>query len=457
VYSTRRKLLKNRVGSGLILLLSNDESPMNYRANTYPYRQESSFLYYVGLNSPGLAAVIDIDESRETLFGQDAGIEDIIWMGPQPLLKERSRKVSIAETLPFCKLEEVLRSALLSGRKIHFLPPYRPEKSILLEKVLGIRHDAVGLHASRELVSAVVTQRSIKNEEEIEQIERALAVTRSMYEMALEKTRPGIIEAEIAGHMEGTALARGMRMAFPPIVTIHGETLHNHQRGNTLKKGDMLLIDSGAESPMGYASDITRTLPVSGSFTLRQREIYEIVQRANEAAIQAVRPGVRYRDIHLLAATTITRGLMNLGLMRGTIDEAVKQGAHALFFPHGIGHMMGLDVHDMEDLGEAFVGYDRHTKRSDQFGLSSLRLARKLQPGFVMTVEPGIYFIPALIEQWEGEKRLSSFIRYSQVKKYLDFGGIRIEDNVLVTATGRRILGRPIPKKAEAVEAAATI
>jgi Xaa-Pro aminopeptidase len=436
----------------LILFLSNDESPMNYRANTYPYRQESSFLYYLGLNSPGLAAVLDIDENRETVFGQDVGIEDIIWMGPQPSLKGRSRKVGIAETLPFGKLEEVLRSALRSGRKIHYLPPYRPEKSVLLERVLGIRHDSVGLHASRELVSAVVAQRSIKNGEEIEQIERALAVTRSMYELALERTRPGIIEAEIAGHMEGAALACGMRMAFPPIVTIHGETLHNHQRGNILKKGDMLLIDSGAESPMGYASDITRTLPVSGVFTLRQREIYEIVQRANEAAIRAVRPGVLYRAIHLHAARTIARGLMDLGLMRGEINEAVKQGAHALFFPHGIGHMMGLDVHDMEDLGEAFVGYDRHTKRSTQFGLSSLRLARKLQPGFVMTVEPGIYFIPALIEQWEGEKRLSSFIRYSQVKKYLDFGGIRIEDNVLVTARSHRVLGPPIPKSIAGIE-----
>ncbi len=451
-YVARRKGLKNQVASGLILFLSNGESPMNYPANTYPFRQESSFLYFFGLDSSDLAAVLDIEENRETIFGGDIGIDDIIWMGPQPSLRERSRKIGISDTQPFDKLESILRTALQLGRKIHYLPPYRPEKAILIEKLLGIRPSAAIQHSSRELIQAVVDQRSVKSREEVEQIEEALTVTRNMFDLAMQSTHPGITEAEIAGKMEGTALSSGMRMAFPPIVTIHGETLHNHHRENRLKKGDMLLIDSGVESPMGYASDITRTLPASGAFTIRQKEIYEIVRRAQEAAIGAVRPGVFYRDIHLLAGRTITQGLKELGLMRGDIDEAVSQGAHALFFPHGIGHMMGLDVHDMEDLGETSVGYDRHTKRSTQFGLSALRLARKLQPGFVMTVEPGVYFIPALIRQWQNEKRFSSFIGYPRVNQYLDFGGIRIEDDVLVTGKGRRTLGPPILRSVAEIE-----
>lgn len=455
-YVARRKRLQRQVGSGLILLLSNGESPMNYPANTYPFRQESSFLYFIGMNSPDLAAVLDIEENRETIFGNDIGIDDIVWMGPQPSLKERGRKTGITDIQPFEKLKSVLHAALQLGRKIHYLPPYRPEKAILIETLLGIRPAAAKQYASRELIQAIVDQRSVKSREEIGQIEDALTVTRDMFALAMKCTHPGIVEAEVAGKMEGTALSRGMRMAFPPIVTIHGETLHNPHRENLLKKGDMLLIDSGAESPMGYASDITRTLPVSGTFSARQKEIYEVVRRTQEAAIAAVRPGVFYRDIHLLAGRTIAQGLKELGLMRGDIDEAVNQGAHALFFPHGIGHMMGLDVHDMEDLGETSVGYDRHTKRSSQFGLSALRMARKLRPGYVMTVEPGVYFIPALISQWQNEKRSSSFIRYSRVNRYLDFGGIRIEDNILVTGKGRRVLGPPIPKSTTEIESRMT-
>ena len=451
-YVARRKRLKSQVGSGLILFLSNGESPMNYPANTYPYRQESSFLYFFGLNSPDLAAVLDIEENRETIFGNDIGIDEIVWMGPQPSLKERSRKIGIADTQPFEKLKSILHTALQQGRKIHYLPPYRPEKTILIETLLGIRPAAAKQYASRELIQAVVDQRSVKSREEIEQIEGALTVTRNMFDLAMKCTRPGIVEAEIAGKIEGTALSCGMRMAFPPIVTIHGETLHNPHLESRLIKGAMLLVDSGAESRLGYASDITRTLPVNGTFSIRQKEIYEVVRRAQEAAIGAIQPGVFYRDIHLLAGRTIAQGLKELGLMRGDIDEAVNQGAHALFFPHGIGHMMGLDVHDMEDLGETSVGYDRHTKRSTQFGLSALRLARKLRPGFVMTVEPGVYFIPALIRQWQNEKRFPSFIRYPQVLQYLDFGGIRIEDNVLVTGAGRRILGPPILKTIAEIE-----
>ncbi len=445
-YSERRKILKRRVGSGLILFLGNDESPMNYAANTYPFRQDSTFLYYFGLNMPGLAAVIDVDADRDLLFGNDAELSDIIWVGPQPLLSERGRTCGVRETFPFDRLAEVLQEAVQAQRRIHFLPPYRGEQSILIEKLLGIQHAALPHYISPKLVQAVVDQRSLKSREEIAEIESALAVTRKMHLQAQEMVRPGLYEREVVAAMEQIATAAGYPFAFPPIVSKNCETFHNPYHHNRLNKGEMLLVDAGCETPSGYASDITRTIPVSGAFSTRQREIYEVVLSAQLAAIAALKPGIPFRQVHLRAARTIAAGLKELGLMRGDTAEAVRQGAHALFFPHGLGHLMGLDVHDMENLGENYVGYSEKFKRSSQFGFAYLRFAKELRPGLVITIEPGIYFVPALIKRWQAEKKLTSYIDYARVNRYLNFHGIRIEDNVLITRGGHRVLGKPIPK-----------
>jgi len=453
-YQQRRKKLGRQVKSGLLLFLSNGESPMNYPANTFHYRQDSSFLYFFGLNFPGLAAVIDIDEDRQTVFGNDLDLEDIIWMGPQPSLKSRCAKVGIADTRPLAELGDMLQQAVRQGRQVHFLPPYRSENALWLERLLGIRAATIKDYASLEFVKAVVAQRELKSAEEIKEIEAALAVSAAMYREAMAMAQPGIYEREIAGWIEGIALAGGGQLAFPAIVTVHGETLHNHFHGNRLQEGDLLLIDAGAETESGYASDITRTVPVGGRFDPGQRAVYQAVLDMQLTAITMMRPGVSFRSVHLKAAAVLVDRLKDLGLMKGAPAEAVAAGAHALFFPHGLGHQMGLDVHDMEDLGEVHVGYDDKTQRSQQFGLAYLRMARKLEPGHVLTVEPGIYFIPALIDQWRAEKKHAAFIRYDQVEKFRGFGGVRIEDDVLVTPRGCRVLGLPIPKSAADIEAA---
>lgn len=453
-FQQRRAKLARQVKSGLLLFLGNNESPMNYPANTYHYRQDSSFLYFFGLNFPGLAAVIDIEEGRQMVFGNDVDMEDIIWMGPQPALKSRCAGIGISDSRPLAELGAVLQTAVRQGRKVHFLPPYRSENALWLEKLLGIRAGMVKDYASIEFVKAVVAQRALKSPEEIGAIEAAVTVSAAMYREAMAMAQPGIYEREIAGWIAGIALAGGGQLAFPAIVTVHGETLHNHCHANRLQEGDLLLIDSGAETEGGYASDITRTIPVGGRFDPLQRAVYETVLDMQQTAIAMVRPGISFRSVHLRAAAVLVERLKDLGLMKGATDDAVSAGAHALFFPHGLGHMMGLDVHDMEDLGEAWVGYDDKFKRSRQFGLAYLRMARKLEPGHVLTVEPGIYFIPALIDQWRAEKRHAQFIRYDRVDKLRGFGGIRIEDDVLVTPRGRRVLGPAIPKEAADVEAA---
>ena len=455
-YQQRRNKLNKQVRSGLLLFLSNGESPMNYPANTYHYRQDSTFLYFFGLNFPGLAAIIDIDENRQTVFGNDLEMEDIIWMGPQPTLKSRCLKVGITHSQPLCQLGETLQKAVRQGRKIHFLPPYRSENAMWLERLLGIRAESAKNYASAEFVKAAIAQRSLKSQEEIKEIEAALTISAAMYREAMAMAQPGVYEREIAGRIEGIALAGGGQLAFPAIVTIHGETLHNHYHGNRLQKGDLLIIDSGCETETGYASDITRTLPVGGKFDSRQKAVYETVLDMQLSAIAMIRPGISYRSVHLKACEILVERLKQMNLMKGGARDAVAAGAHALFFPHGLGHMMGLDVHDMEDLGETYVGYDETTKRSQQFGLAYLRLAKKLEPGHVLTVEPGIYFIPALIDQWRAEKKSAAFINYAEVDKYRKFGGIRIEDNVLVIPRGGRVLGPPIPKEIAAVQMAVT-
>lgn len=456
-YTKRRDLLKTQVGSGLVLFLGNEESPMNYPANTYHFRQDSSFLYFFGLDSPGLAGVIDIDDHKDLLFGDDIGIEDIIWMGYLPTLKERAAKVGVKHTASGKDLEGMLKEAVQKGRPVHYLPPYKTDTLMKIQALLGIPADEAKSRSSLELVKAVIGQRSLKSDDEVRQIEIALKTTYKMYISAMRLAQPGIYEKDIVGRIDGIAIADGGITAFPTILSIDGQILHNHSHKNLLRKGKLLVVDAGAESPMHYAADITRTIPVGGKFTSKQKDIYEIVLAGQERAIKAIRPGVKYKDIHLQTAKIMASGLKAVGLMKGDVDEAVSQGAHALFFPHGLGHMLGLDVHDMENLGENHVGYDASVKRSDQFGLAYLRMAKELRPGFVMTVEPGIYFIPALIDKWKKEKKGHSFIAFDKLAAYSDFGGIRIEDDVLVTKEGGRVLGKPIPKKPAKVEAAVAV
>mgnify|MGYP000695868106 FL=1 len=452
VYRSRRQVLKQKLGSGVALFPGNKEAPINYPANTYYFRQDSSFLYFFGLDSPNLYGLIDIDEDREIIFGDDLSLEDIIWMGHQPRLIERARKVGIKEVKPLKELEPAIKNCLSAGRQIHYLPPYRQETILELARLLGKPAEEVKPGASKELIKATVALRSIKEEIEIKEIESALNITREMYLTAMKMARPGKTEWELVGAMEGIALSHGCHLAFPTILTINGQILHNHDHSNRLIKGKLLVIDAGVESTEHYASDITRTLPVGWKFNQKQKEIYEIVLKAQEQAIQAIKPGLPYKEVHLQTCRIIASGLKDLGLMKGNIEEAVEKGAHALFFPHGLGHMLGLDVHDMEGLGEDYVGYNESIKRSEQFGLGYLRLARTLEPGFVLTVEPGIYFIPPLIAQWKKEKKHAEFINYQRVMEYIDFGGIRIEDDVLVTRDGHKVLGRKIPKTVAEIE-----
>jgi Xaa-Pro aminopeptidase len=452
VYSSRRNRLRSLVSSGIILMPGNPEAAMNYPANTYHYRQDSNFLYYFGLDHPDFAGVMDVDNGKDIIFGNDLDMDDIIWMGPQPSVKDQAAKAGVINTVPLSKLESFVKEALAKGRRVHIVKPYRGEVLIWLESLLGVHHSQVKNFISEELIRGIVTMRSIKEDIEIAELEKAIDVAYLMHTTGMKMAKPGVIEQEIAGAIEGIALSHYGPVSFPVILSIDGQTLHNHYHGNTLREGRMLVIDAGCESALHYASDITRTVPVGGKFNQRQKEIYEIVLKTNTETIKAIKPGTYYREVHLLAAKTIASGLKDLGLMKGNIDEAVAQGAHALFFPHGLGHMLGLDVHDMEGLGENFVGYDSTVSRSDQFGFAFLRMARKLEPGFVITDEPGIYFIPALIDQWRSEGRFTEFINYDKVETYKDFGGIRIEDDVLVTADGYRVLGKPIPKTVEEVE-----
>ena len=452
VYIQRRNRLKEKIKSGLILFLGNEESSMNYPGNPYHFRQDSTFLYFFGLDFPALAAVIDIDEDKEIVFGNDVEIEDIIWMGFQPLLIVRAMGAGINETAPLNQLEETVKKAMQKGKKVHFLPPYRPETRLKLAQLLGLQPDVTGENPSKELIKEVVAQRSVKIDEEIDEMEKAHRVSYEMHTTAMRMAKTGVYEREIVGEIEGIAFSHGCQLSFPTILTIDGQILHNHYHGNVLKEGRLLVNDSGAESEMHYASDITRTFPVGGKFTERQKEIYEIVLHSQETAIHSIKPGIKYREIHLKVSKIIASGLKDLGLIKGDIEDAVREGVHAMFFPHGLGHLIGLDVHDMEDLGEDYVGYDDKTKRSDQFGFAYLRFAKELQPGHALTVEPGIYFIPALIDKWKGEKKLAQFIDYEKVDKYKDFGGIRIEDNVLVTEDGSRVLGKSIPKKVRELE-----
>ena len=454
IYRHRRNCLASDMGTGVILFLGNTQSPINFLDNVYPFRQDSSFLYFWGLENSGLAAVIDVDASRETIFGDDMTLEESVWAGSQPSLVSLCEKAGVQAVEPADHLENVLSKAVNSGRPIHFLPQFRADNILKLSLLLNISPEAVGKGSTLEMIRAVVSQRSIKSDAEIDQIEKAIDLSYRMQLLAMKMATPGMVEQEVVGAMESLVYAEGgSRMAFPTIFSIRGDVLHNPYHQNTMQADDLAINDSGAESPLRYASDITRTIPVGGTFNTRQKEIYQVVMDSQEAAIQAIRPGIAFRDIHTLACRVLTKGLQEIGLMTGDVEASLAAGAHALFMPAGLGHMMGLDVHDMENLGEDFVGYTDTIKRSTQFGRHKLRMARKLEPGFVLTVEPGIYFISQLMAQWKASGNFDVFIDFKKVETYMGFGGVRIEDDVLVTESGYRVLGKPIPKSIEDVEA----
>ncbi len=453
VYKRRRENLKRSLSKGVYLIMGNNETPMNYPANTYHFRQDSNFLYFYGLDIAGMAAIIDIDNDKEIIFADDIDIDDIIWMGPQPSVKELASKCLINETQPFSKLADYLEKSKKADRKIHFLPPYKHDNMIYLNKVLGVPFEKMKEEASLEFILAVVALRNVKEQVEIEEIDKACNIGYLMHTTSMRMTKPGLYEREIAGVMEGVSLSYGSVPSFPIILTKNGQTLHNHYHGNKLKEGDLLLQDAGAQTPMYYASDNTRTLPVGGKFTSKQKEVYEVVLNAINGSIKLMKPRIKYLDVHLSASEILASGLKDLGLMKGNIKEAVKLGAHALFMPHGLGHMMGLDVHDMEDLGQINVGYDKETRPSDIFGTAFLRMGRELKPGYVLTNEPGIYFIPELIDIWKKEGKFTDFINYAKLNEYRDFGGIRLEDDILITENGSRIMGdKRIPISVKEVE-----
>ncbi|MBF0303808.1 MAG: aminopeptidase P N-terminal domain-containing protein [Desulfamplus sp.] len=456
-YVQRRKFLREHLKSGIALFLGHDESPMNFADNTYPFRQDSSFLYFWGHNLPGLTAVIDIDEGIDYLFGNDAGIDELIWTGEQPSIKSLAQSAGINRTGSIPELETFLQKSLLHKRNIHLLPPYRASTKLKIIKYFGesflIKMES---KPSIEFIKAVIAQRQIKTEEEVAQIEDAVNIAVDMHIEAIKMAKIGMTEQQVVSVIYKKIAEAGVSISFTPIATTRGETLHNHFYGNRLKSGDLFLLDSGVENRMHYSSDLSSTFPVDSNFTSLQKDVYSITLDAHEAAVAALAPTIPFKDVHFKASKAIASGLKSIGLMKGDVNEAVALGAHTLFFPCGTGHMMGLDVHDMEDLGEVYVGYDGEPK-STQFGLKSLRLAKPLKAGFVLTIEPGIYFIPALIDKWEEEKRFIDFINYQELNSckrelYRTFGGIRNEENYLITDTDARLLGKPKPKTIEEIE-----
>lgn len=449
-YVQRRARLKKNMGSGILLFLGNDEQGLHYADNTFRYRQDSTFLYYFGLSFAGLSAIIDIDEDKEIIFGDELTIDHIVWMGTQPTLKEKSERVGITENRPYGKIAEYLQKAIQKGRVVHYLPPYRAEHKLKLMEWLNIR--PAEQSGSVPFIRAVVAQRNYKSAEEIVEIEKACDVTADMHITAMKVLRPGMYEYEVVAEMNRIAEMNNCQLSFATIATINGQTLHNHYHGNKVKAGDLFLIDAGAEVESGYAGDMSSTVPADKTFTSRQRMVYEVQNAMHLESVKALRPGIPYMQVYELSARVMVEGLKELGLMKGDPEEAVREGAHALFYPHGLGHMMGLDVHDMENLGELWVGYNGQPK-STQFGRKSQRLAIPLEPGFVHTVEPGIYFIPELIDRWKGEKKFAAFINYDKVEEYRNFGGIRNEEDYLITESGARRLGKKIPLTPEEVEA----
>ena len=462
VYARRRQTLVAKMADsaaegkrGIALFIGNTEAPAQYKDNCYKFRQDSTWLYFFGIDQPLYAAIIDLDNGNETIFANDVEIGDIIWMGPQPSVASVAASVGVEKSAPYTDLNAAVAKVLAEGRPVHFVKPSRYYNTMKIASLLGCGTDEVAGRFSLALTKAIISMRLVKEDCEIEAIDDACNLGYEMHTVARNSIVPGIIEQEIVGKMDGVTLSKGWGVSFPTILTQHGETLHNHLHDKIIEPGKLMVIDAGAESNVHYASDFTRTYPTSGKFTAKQREIYQIVCDCNEFAFSMTRPGISYREVHLKTMHLMLEELRALDIVRGDVQDMVEAGIAGLFMPHGLGHNMGLDVHDMEDYGENYVGYDDDQSRSPQLGLGSLRMARKLVPGNVITDEPGIYFIPALIEKWKSEKTDQGFVNYSKLESYYDFGGIRLEDDVLVTADGARRLGKErLPISPDDVEAA---
>ena len=462
VYARRRQTLVAKMADsaaegkrGIALFIGNTEAPAQYKDNCYKFRQDSTWLYFFGIDQPLYAAIIDLDNGNETIFANDVEIGDIIWMGPQPSVASVAASVGVEKSAPYTDLNAAVAKVLAEGRPVHFVKPSRYYNTMKIASLLGCGTDEVAGRFSLALTKAIISMRLVKEDCEIEAIDDACNLGYEMHTVARNSIVPGIIEQEIVGKMDGVTLSKGWGVSFPTILTQHGETLHNHLHDKIIEPGKVMVIDAGAESNVHYASDFTRTYPTSGKFTAKQREIYQIVCDCNEFAFSMTRPGISYREVHLKTMHLMLEELRALDIVRGDVQDMVEAGIAGLFMPHGLGHNMGLDVHDMEDYGENYVGYDDDQSRSPQLGLGSLRMARKLVPGNVITDEPGIYFIPALIEKWKSEKTDHGFVNYSKLESYYDFGGIRLEDDVLVTADGARRLGKErLPISPDDVEAA---
>ncbi|WP_246474874.1 aminopeptidase P family protein [Pedobacter roseus] len=453
VYLQRRAALKSKLNSGILLFLGNEESPMNYKDNTYHFRQDSTFLYYFGISEPSLAAIINLDEDETILFGNEMGIDDIVWMGRQKTLAEKSEDSGLTKVLPLDQLDSYLNQYQAKKQAVHFLPPYRPENKIKLAAWFNIPIGELKERASLPFIRAVVAQRSVKSAEEIVELDRAASISADIHLMVMQQAKPGMYERDLAAKIQGAALASGGDLAYPVILTVRGEILHNHYHGNQLQEGQLVLNDSGVETALGYAGDLTRTFPVGKKFSPEQKDVYDIVLNAYTHAKNLLAPGVRYLDVHLASCKMLAQGLKDIGLMKGNIDDAVQAGAHAMFFQCGTGHMMGLDVHDMEDLGEQYVGYtDDLVKNTTQFGLKSLRLGKALEAGYVLTVEPGVYIIPELIDRWKAANQFTEFINYDKLEQFRNFSGIRVEDDFLVTENGSRMLGKHLALTTEEIE-----
>ena len=454
VYEARRCALRARLERGLVLMVGAQDASTNYRSNIYPFVQDSSFAYFFGLRLPDLIGLIDLDAGEDWLFGTDMDLDSLIWHGPLPSLADRAASVGVQRTGSPAVLSDRLRMAVLQKRNVHFTPPYRGRAVLQLSELLDRSPSAVRQGASEALIHAIVALREVKDDREIAQIEAALAVTDEMHRAAMAATRPGVFEREVVAEMERVMRRRDWQPAYPFIFSKRGEILHCQDYGNRLEAGDIVINDSGTSSGMGYASDITRTLPVSGQFSSRQRHLYELVLASQDSAITAMRPGTPFIELHKLAMKILVDGLMGLDIFRGDPWEIVETGAYAIVCQAGLGHQLGLDVHDMEGLGEDFVGYDETVRRSNLFGMDRLRMAKRLKPGMVTTIEPGLYFIPPLIESWAQQSRFVDFINYDRLRTYMDAGGLRVEDDILTTATGSRILGPHIPRTADEIEAA---
>ncbi len=452
-YIERRDQLKKTLKSGLILFSGNRESPMNYADNWYPFMQDSSFLYYTGINGiPNLYFLIDIDNDRDILFGNDATPEEIVWTGAAEPMADLAANSGITSVKAVKELEAYVKQQKQKGQQIHYLSPYRADLKIQLADLLGMELAEVDKNKSVNLIKAIVAQREIKSDEELVEIEKAVNTTVAMHTHAIKNTRPGRTELEIAGELQSIAIGGGGNIAFPIILTKNGQYLHIHATQNTLSEGDLVLCDCGAENAMGYTGDMTRTFPAGKKFNALQRNVYDIVLNAHNSAVAALKPGVNYKDLHLLAAKKLVEGLTDMGMMKGNADDAVAAGAHTLFFQCGLGHMMGLDIHDMENLGEHYVGYTPELNKSTEFGLKSLRLGKALKENFVVTVEPGLYFNPFLIDAWRAEGKYTDFVNYDELEKMKNFGGIRVEEDFAITASGSRLLGKPLAKTPEAIE-----